>query len=255
MRHRIDAGSGLVAVGAAVLLVSLFLDWYEPGLSAWSAFEIVDLALACLAVAAIVGAAGTPGPGAAMVRWGPLVSLAAFVLVVAQIVDLPPDVDGGREAGAWLALAATVAMGVGSALAVASISVIVDVRDRNPASRAAAVDHRADEDDEPVEEAGRAGGDVADRREAAGSEGAVADRREVAGEQARPRTGADLGSTQAFDTLRRPTRAGDDEAPSEESERAPAPGAQAEPWPPPVRQAERWPTPGRQAPSDSRETG
>jgi hypothetical protein len=243
VRHRIDAGSGLVAVGAAVLLVSLFLDWYEPGLSAWSAFEIVDLALACLAVAAIVGAAGTPGPGAAMVRWGPLVSLAAFVLVVAQIVDLPPDVDGGREAGAWLALAATVAMGVGSALAVASISVIVDVRDRNPASRAAAVDHRADEDEEPVEE--RAGGDVADRREVAGSEGAVADRREVPGEQVRPQPGADLGSTQAFETVRRPTRASDDEAPSEESERAPAPGAQAEPWPPPVRQA----------PSDSRETG
>jgi hypothetical protein len=242
VRHRIDAGSGLVAVGAAVLLVSLFLDWYEPGLSAWSAFEIVDLALACLAVAAIVGAAGTPGPGAAMVRWGPLVSLAAFVLVVAQIVDLPPDVDGGREAGAWLALAATVAMGVGSALAVASISVIVDVRDRNPASRAAAVDHRADEEEEPVEETGVAGGDVADRRE-------------VPGEQVRPRPGADLGSTQAFETLRRPTRAGDDEAPSEESERAPAPSAQAEPWPPPVRQAERWPTPGRQAPSDSRETG
>lgn len=201
MRHRIDAGSGLVAVGAAVLLVSLFLDWYEPGLNAWSAFEIVDLALAGLAVAAIVGAAGPPGPGAAMVRWGPLVSLAAFVLVAAQIVDLPPDLDGGREAGAWLALAATLAMGVGSALAVASISVTVDVKGRDRGPRAAAGDQREDEDDEPIEEAGRTPSAVADRREAAGHEGAVADRREGPGEQRRPQPGADLGTTQAFETL------------------------------------------------------
>ena len=201
MRHRIDAGSGLVAVGAAVLLVSLFLDWYEPGLNAWSAFEIVDLALAGLAVAAIVGAAGPPGPGAAMVRWGPLVSLAAFVLVAAQIVDLPPDLDGGREAGAWLALAATLAMGAGSALAVASISVTVDVKGRDRGPRAAADDQREDEDDEPIEEAGRTPSAVADRREAAGHEGAVADRREGPGEQRRPQPGADLGTTQAFETL------------------------------------------------------
>jgi hypothetical protein len=201
VRHRIDAGSGLVAVGAAVLLVSLFLDWYEPGLNAWSAFEIVDLALAGLAVAAIVGAAGPPGPGAAMVRWGPLVSLAAFVLVAAQIVDLPPDLDGGREAGAWLALAATLAMGVGSALAVASISVTVDVKGRDRGPRAAAGDQREDEDDEPIEEAGRTPSAVAYRREAAGHEGAVADRREGPGEQRRPQPGADLGTTQAFETL------------------------------------------------------
>lgn len=242
MRHRIDAGSALVAVGAAVLLVSLFLDWYEPGLSAWSVFEIVDLALACLAVAAVVGAAGPPGPGAAMVRWGPLVSLAAFVLVVAQIIDLPPDVDGGREAGVWLALAATLAMGVGSALAVASISVTVDVKGRDRAPRAATVDRRVDEGDEPVEkEAEGAGGAVADRREPGhegavadrretpGHEGAVADRREAPGQERRPHRGADLGSTQTFETVQRPPRAGDDEAPIDDTERAPAPGSQASP--------------------------
>jgi len=204
VRHRIDAGSGLVAVGAAVLLVSLFLDWYEPGLNAWSAFEIVDLALAVLAVAAVVGAAGSPGPGAAMVRWGPLVSLAAVVLVVAQIIDLPPGVDGGRESGAWLALAATLVMGVGSALAVASISVTVDVRGRDRGPGAGTVDHREGGDDEPVEEAGDARSDVAYGREAAGHEGAVADRREGPGqqrEQLRPQPGGDLGTTQAFETL------------------------------------------------------
>ena len=31
MRERFDAGTGLVAVGAVLLLVSLFIDWYDPG--------------------------------------------------------------------------------------------------------------------------------------------------------------------------------------------------------------------------------
>jgi len=238
VRHRIDAGSGLVAVGAAVLLVSLFLDWYEPGLNAWSAFEIVDLALAGLAVAAIVGAAGPPGPGAAMVRWGPLVSLAAFVLVAAQIVDLPPDLDGGREAGAWLALAATLAMGAGSALAVASISVTVDVKGRDRGPRAAAGDQREDEDDEPIEEAGRTPSAVADRREAAGHEGAVADRREGPGEQRRPQPGADLGTTQAFETL----PASREEEDGDSTQRAGRPPAHDPPPPQHPRETGRTPT-------------
>ncbi|MDQ3608405.1 MAG: hypothetical protein M3459_05835 [Actinomycetota bacterium] len=230
MRHRIDAGSGLVAVGAAVLLVSLFLDWYEPSLNAWSAFEVIDLALACLAVAAVVGAAGPPGPGAAMVRWGPVVSLAAFVLVAAQIIDLPPDVDGGREAGVWLALAATLAMGVGSALAVASISVTVDVKGRDRGPGAPAGDQREGEDDEPVEEAGRARSGVADRREAAGHEGAVADRREGPGEQRPPQLGGDLGTTQAFETLPA-SREEYDDGSTDRVERPPAPDPQSPRYP------------------------
>ena len=57
MRHRIDLGAGLVALGAIGLLVSLFLDWYSPALSAWDAFEIVDWALVLCAVAALVAVA------------------------------------------------------------------------------------------------------------------------------------------------------------------------------------------------------
>jgi len=232
VRHRIDAGSGLVAVGAAVLLVSLFLDWYEPGRNAWSTFEVIDLALAGLAVAALVGAAGAPGPSAAMVRWGPLVSLAAFVLVVAQIVDLPPDVDGGREAGVWLALAATLAMGVGSALAVASISVTVDVKGRDRGPGAAHVDHR--EGGEPIDEAGPAPSAVADRPEATAPEGAVADRRAAPAEQRRPQPGDDLGTTQAFEAL--PSSGEEDDGGSTDS-------------------SERPPARDPRSPRDSRETG
>ncbi|HEV2753006.1 MAG TPA: hypothetical protein VGV36_04130, partial [Solirubrobacteraceae bacterium] len=77
MRQQIDADDGLVAAGAALLLVSLFLDWYSPGATAWSTFETIDLALAGLAVAALVGAVRPPGGGPA--RWAPLASVAALV--------------------------------------------------------------------------------------------------------------------------------------------------------------------------------
>ena len=40
----------LLALGALLLLVSLFLDWYGP-LTAWNAFEVTDVLLAALAIA------------------------------------------------------------------------------------------------------------------------------------------------------------------------------------------------------------
>ena len=57
MTRRFEVGPILVALGAIVLLVSLFLDWYGP-LSAWEAFEVVEVLLAALAVAALIVAAG-----------------------------------------------------------------------------------------------------------------------------------------------------------------------------------------------------
>ena len=39
MRERFDAGTGLVALGAVLLLVSLFVDWYDPSGDAWAVFE------------------------------------------------------------------------------------------------------------------------------------------------------------------------------------------------------------------------
>src|SRR3954467_557744 len=53
MPERINGGQALVAIGAIVLLVSLFLSWYEPGLTAWTVFEVWDLVLAAICVAAL----------------------------------------------------------------------------------------------------------------------------------------------------------------------------------------------------------
>ena len=57
MTRRFEVGPILVALGAIVLLVSLFLDWYGS-LTAWDAFEVVEVLLAALAVTALVIALG-----------------------------------------------------------------------------------------------------------------------------------------------------------------------------------------------------
>ena len=62
MTRRIEAGPVLVGLGALILLISLFLDWYQPAVTAWEAFEVLDLLLAALAIAALVAAAGAIRP-------------------------------------------------------------------------------------------------------------------------------------------------------------------------------------------------
>lgn len=143
MRQRFDAGSILVAVAATLLLISLFLDWFSPGLSAWGAFEVVDVLLAALAVGAIVLALADPtdSDGDAPRRL-PILCGAALVLVASQVIDAPPAAGDGREAGLWLALGATLVMALASLLTAARISVLVDVQERDRRRRVAAVDRR-----------------------------------------------------------------------------------------------------------------
>ena len=142
MRERFDAGTGLVAVGAVLLLVSLFVDWYRPGGDAWAVFEFVDLALAGAAISALLAMAPRLGDGG-LGRALPIVSAAAFVVVGVQLIDPPPAVSNSElQTGAWLALAATAIMASGALLGAASISVTVDVRGRERRRRAAAIDAR-----------------------------------------------------------------------------------------------------------------
>ena len=133
MRERFDAGTGLVAVGAVLLLVSLFIDWYHPGGDAWAVFESLDVLLA------VAPRFGTGGLGRAL----PLISAIAFAVVLVQLIDPPPVVRHSDLAtGAWLALAATATMTLGAMLGAASISVTVDVRGRERRRRTAAIDAR-----------------------------------------------------------------------------------------------------------------
>lgn len=123
----IEAGMLLIGAGAILLFVSLFLEWYQPGIDAWEIFEVWDLVLALLAVTALVAVAGRLGfapPRPATWLLGP--AAAAFVIVLFNIVNPPPltpDIDGDPSTGLWLALAAAILMAAGALLSVARISV------------------------------------------------------------------------------------------------------------------------------------
>lgn len=131
--RRIDAGPLLALTGATLLLISLFLDWFEPGLTAWEIFELVDLLLAAAAVATMLAALGMMAdfPGAPDARILPWSSALPFLLVVATLLDRPPAVgDGDADVGVWLALAASALMAAGALLTSARVSIAFDVAAR-----------------------------------------------------------------------------------------------------------------------------
>jgi hypothetical protein len=144
MTRRIEAGPVLVGLGALVLLVSLFLDWYG-GLTAFQAFEVVEMLLAALAVFALVIVVGLLLPGLEYVdrRWLSAVVLAAAVLVAAEIID-PPPAAGGETAttGAWIAFGSALVMIAGAVLTLGRVSFAVSVEGREVRKRVAVVDHR-----------------------------------------------------------------------------------------------------------------
>jgi hypothetical protein len=135
----------VLVIGAALLLVSLFTEWYDTGPTGWDVFETLDLVLAGIALAGIV-AAVRPDAVPPWVAWGlPAVAVAA---VLVQLVNAPPAAgDGSPSTGAWLALAGALLMAGGAALSVAAISVTVQVRERDVRRRVPAVDRRGHDDD------------------------------------------------------------------------------------------------------------
>jgi hypothetical protein len=149
----IPLGPLIAAVGAIILLVSLFLDWYE-GLTAFTVFELVDIVLVVCALLIVLQLAG--GMGLMKPPTSPAVSLlvALFALgvVLTQLVNDPPAVAGrdgpDRDIGIWLAVAGTALMAVGAFLATANISLSIEPRER-AAEGPARVDHDAETVREP----------------------------------------------------------------------------------------------------------
>jgi hypothetical protein len=136
--ERIDLGGVLAAIGALMVIVSLFLDWYEPDLSAWTTFEIVDLLLAAISAAVIVAAVSRltrttrPEP---LIRdaWLPVLGAAAFVLVGIALVNHPPATIGlGEKAGIWIALAGSLVMLLGTLAGRARVSLSLSFREPQP---------------------------------------------------------------------------------------------------------------------------
>jgi hypothetical protein len=146
MTRRFEVGPMLVALGAIALLISLFMDWYGP-LTAWEAFEVVEVLLAALAIAALIVAAGLLVPDVEVVerRWLPLIVLAVAILVAAELIDPPPAAgEDTLEDGAWLAFGAALVMLSGTVLSFGRVSLAVAVEGREVRQRVAVVDHRQD---------------------------------------------------------------------------------------------------------------
>ncbi len=144
MTRRFDIGPVLLVLGAVLLLVALFLDWYGP-LTAWNAFEVTDVLLAALAVAALVAAVGLLAPELEYVeqRFVPWIVGAAFVLVAAELIDPPPAASGvSLGTGAWLALASAAVMVIGTVLSLGRVSLNVAVEGRDRRVHVAPVDHQ-----------------------------------------------------------------------------------------------------------------
>jgi hypothetical protein len=139
MEKRIEGGSVIAAIGAVMLLTSLFLDWFEPDLSAWTAFEIVDLLLAGLALAVIYACveqlrdADAASAGQPAARWPALAGVLALVLVVATLLNHPPAAIGlGVKVGIWIALAGAVLMALGTLIDRSGISFSFSVARSTP---------------------------------------------------------------------------------------------------------------------------
>jgi hypothetical protein len=119
----------LIGAGAILLIVSLFLEWYQPGVDAWEIFEAWDLVLAVLALAALVAVAGRLGYGPPRpASWLLAPAIAALVIVLFAILNPPPlarSIDGDPGTGLWLALVSAVLMAAGAVLSVARISVAI----------------------------------------------------------------------------------------------------------------------------------
>jgi len=133
--RRLDAGVAVAAVGAVLILVSLFLDWYGDPVNetAWRVFEVLDLVLAAIAlwiIASFLRRVGVDGrlPDAPLLLLGAV----ALAIVFSQLVNDPPRVAGSDASvaeGAWLALAGSALVLAGAIMSVARISFSVEHRE------------------------------------------------------------------------------------------------------------------------------
>jgi hypothetical protein len=145
---QLPVGPLLAAIGAVLLIVSLFLDWYET-FSGWTIFEFIDLLLVLLALSSIASLAGGLGLVRPAVSPGLSLAVAVFTVLVvfSQIVNHPPGANGlDKELGIWLGLSGSALMVAGAVLGYAHISLAVETRQRaaSPPREEAATEPLAD---------------------------------------------------------------------------------------------------------------
>ena len=125
MEQRFRTGSGLALIGGAVLILSLFLSWFseiacgDDSCTAFKTFSVTDIVLLGLGIAGILlGLVGLASPGSAPSAVLSLVGFTAFGMVLAMLVEFGDDLS--TRFGIYLALIASIAMGIGAMIATPS---------------------------------------------------------------------------------------------------------------------------------------
>jgi hypothetical protein len=136
---QLSVGPLIAAIGALLLIVSLFLDWYET-FTAFTVFEFLDLLLLLLALATIAALAGALGLMTPAVPPGVSLGVAIFavLVVLSQILNDPPVIALGgpdKDIGIWLALSGSALMVAGAVLGYAHISLALETRPREAGAR------------------------------------------------------------------------------------------------------------------------
>jgi hypothetical protein len=151
---QLAVGPLIAAVGAVLLIVSLFLDWYET-FTGFTIFEFLDLLLVLLALSTIASLAGGMGLVRPAVSPGLSLAVAIFtvLVVLSQILNDPPAVIGpgpDKDIGIWLALSGSALMVAGAVLGYAHISLALETRPRERAGDPGSPDKPGPEPGRPV---------------------------------------------------------------------------------------------------------
>lgn len=123
--RRLRAGEVLLAAAGTLLLVSLFLPWYEGAsaetLSGFESLTVVDLllaltALSAIAIVPITASQRVPAVPIALEALLTIAGMLATVLVLIRVANLPGDA-ASRDLGLWPALAGALGIVVGGFVA------------------------------------------------------------------------------------------------------------------------------------------
>jgi hypothetical protein len=117
--RRVRGGEWLAGLAGVVLIVSLFLHWYVAApapLTGWQAFAVTDVLLALLALTGpllLVFQATRESPAlptGTSIVCATCGALAAAIVLVRLVVEPEADQVTGIAAGAWVGLAAALAL-------------------------------------------------------------------------------------------------------------------------------------------------
>src|SRR6476620_10340137 len=134
MPQRMNGGLAVAAIGAVLLIVSLFLDWFAPSSDAWTVFELNDLILAGLGLLVLEVAVADLLARPEAKRYVPegsvvYAGVGALIIVGATLIQPPPSaIHSSREIGAWLGLGAALLITVGGFAIRARISLVIALR-------------------------------------------------------------------------------------------------------------------------------